>query len=217
MFPENRKEPMRQAVGFLGGTFNPVHNGHLLLAEEARVQFHLDEVLFVPNHLPPHRSPNAEELIDGETRYIMTILATLSHPRFRVSPIELSRQGPSYTYDTMVELKKGQPENQYYFIGGADCLIHHTWHRFEELSELLDGFLLASRSPDRFDAALQKVRLVSPAATRKFSEIKMAPVEIAATDIRRRIQAGQSIRYLVPESVGQFIERYRLYSEVYQH
>ncbi len=207
---------MGQNIGFLGGTFNPIHYGHLLLAEAAREQFNLDLVLFIPNSVPPHRDSTGSELLEDAQRYVMTILATLSNPCFRVSRIELDRKGPSYTYDTLVLLRQQNPENQYYFIGGADSLIQHSWFRFDDLLEALDGFLLTSRGKDTVENAREKVNKTTPRFSHKIKEIQMAPVSISATEIRDRLRKGRSIRYLVPESVEQYIQKEKLYAEVYQ-
>jgi len=207
---------MAQSTGFLGGTFNPIHNGHLLLAEEARAQFELDEVLFVPNHTPPHRQENNDWLLDGQTRFLMTVLATLHNPAFRVSGIELARGGVSYTVDTAEALRKERPSDRLYFICGADSLTEHHWHRFEDLMELLDGVLVSSRSTEQFEKAYDRLKAHSPKTAGKLREIQMPAVDISSSDIRRRLSAGRSIRYLVPEAVDTYISRYRLYAEVRQ-
>lgn len=206
---------MQKAIGILGGTFNPIHNGHLQLAEAARAQFQLNQILFMPNGTPPHRNAEAEHLFPKETRYLLCVLATLSNPHFLVSRVELDSPEPSYTYNTIQTLKKQNPGNRYFFISGTDSLIHHTWVRFNDLLQLLDGFLLAPRAGD-ISAALEKIKESAPQVIDKIKTIHMNPIPISATDIRARIEKKQTIRSLVPESVALYLEKYIMPQEAYR-
>lgn len=197
-------------IGLLGGTFNPIHCGHLILAERARAQFGLDRVLFIPNHVPPHRRIEADEMASKESRLIMCVMATLSNPAFHVSTIELDREGSSYTFDTVAALKKEIPSAGFHFICGADALTRHDWHRFPELMEMLDGLLLATRQEGIGDAR-RKVEKEAPEHSGKIRNVQMPIIEISATEIRNRVRKGESIRYFVPESVEEYIIRYGLY------
>lgn len=200
-------------LGFLGGSFNPIHQGHLRLAQTAGTQFGLDRVLFVPNHIPPHRSFQPLELAPDEMRYAMTVLATLPHPSFLVSTIELRRDGVSYTYDTTVELKRSFPNDELFLISGADTFIHHAWHRFSEILSLLDGLLLAPRAEENSKEVIRKLEEQFPQIASKSAEIRMPPVEVSSTMIRMRIKSGETIKNLVPEPVEEYIRRYQLYRE----
>jgi len=201
---------MAQSIGLFGGTFNPIHNGHLILAEEARIQHRLDLVLFIPNFIPPHRTHPALET-SAELRYMMTVFATVSNPFFSVSDIEIKRQGLSYTVDTVLELKRQNPENRYSLITGADALTLHRWHRFKELLEAVESLLVADRSTEGRDAVAEKLKQENPGLVEKLKAVTMTPVAVSSTEIRERIKNGSGIRYLVPESVEQFIERNLLY------
>lgn len=203
----------QKKLGFLGGTFNPIHYGHLCLAEESRTQFGLERILFIPNNIPPHRDAASRDFLGQEQRYIMTLLATLSNPNFSVSGIELKRNSVSYTVDTAIELKKIYPDHRIYFICGADALVHHAWHRLQDLLVLLEGVLIAPSHGEQPQKAIQKIKAEYPEASPKLKEVEMSPVEISSTEIRNRIRTGRSIRYLVHSLVNQYIEHYALYKE----
>lgn len=203
---------VKATIGILGGTFNPVHNGHLALAETAKKQFGLDRILFVPSAMPPHRREHPESLISSETRYELCALAVKPYADFHVSRIELDRQGPSFTYDTIHALKEQNPQHHYSFICGADTLVHHEWHRFDDLMEILDSLIVLNRGADS-NSAVEKIKRSSPESISKVKILQMTPLEISGSDIRARIRNGQNIHNLVPENVAQYIEKHKLYRE----
>jgi nicotinate-nucleotide adenylyltransferase len=198
-------------IGILGGTFNPVHLGHLILAETARIQFKLDQILFMPNYIPPHRSTGDEILAPSEDRYNMLLLAAISNLNFEVSSLELDKEELSYTFYTVEELTKLNPKNRYFFICGADALLLHDWYRFSELAEKLEGFLLAPRQGEGIEKVKEKMINRGFLAVRKIKKIDMIPIGISSTLIRTRIRERQPIRYLVPELVETYIYRKKLY------
>ncbi|WP_204517840.1 nicotinate-nucleotide adenylyltransferase [Brevibacillus fulvus] len=187
-------------IGIFGGTFDPIHYGHLLAAEQAREQAHLDEVWFMPARIPPHKQ--GKGISEEQHRYRMVQLAIADHPFFRITDLELKREGPSYTYDTMRILVERYPHCRFSFIVGGDMVeMLPTWHRFEELSELVQ-FIGLARPGASYDqtAASAYVRFVS-----------MPVWEISSTLIREKAAGGHSIRYLVPPAVETYIKEQRLY------
>jgi len=194
-----------QRIGIMGGTFDPIHYGHLVTAEIARSKFHLDMVAFVPSGHPPHK-----QSVPGhaEQRLMMTLLATVTNPRFQVSRAELDRQGPSYTYDTLMEFRELHGQScKFFFITGADAVLEmFTWRYAERLVEMCTfiaatrpGYRLAdvSRLPDDFNPKIELMQV--PA------------LSISSTDIRRRIREGEPIKYLLPEAVETYIYKQGLY------
>jgi len=192
-------------LGVMGGTFDPIHYGHLVTAEEALVQFSLDEVIFVPTGQPWMKE--GREVSPAEDRYLMTVIATASNPRFRVSRIEIDREGRTYTVDTLLALSAENPDAELYFITGADAILEiFEWKDPEEV--LSHAHFIAATRPGydlaRFDAA---------ASTRhpNVSVMNIPALAISSTDVRERVRAGRPIRYLVPEGVKSYIEKAGLY------
>ena len=194
-------------LGIMGGTFDPLHLAHLLMAEEARTRFDLDKVLFIPAGQPPHKI--AYDISDPEHRYAMALLGTAYNLAFEVSRIELDREGPSYSVDTIRQLRQLYgPDVAIYFILGADeALEIQSWHEVDSLPDLA-RFLVAPR-PD-FDIADLKTRL--PARFYAVMDLlPMMPVDISATDLRAKAASGKTIKYLVPDAVEAYIRKHRLY------
>jgi len=205
-----------RSIGIFGGTFNPVHFGHLAIAEEIRTKFNLDKIIFVPTHLPPHKQP--EDLAEAGMRTIMLFLATVSNPGFEVSTYEVDRGGKSYTIDTVRHFREMFTEKiQLHFIIGADMLREiSTWKNIEELLKLckfiavprpgydiqkiFDSYFLASSN---FNIASELLGNIS------IEDIPM--LDISASNIRKRVREFKSIKYLVPEAVEQFIHHQHLY------
>lgn len=196
-------------IGIMGGTFDPIHLGHLAMAESAREIFELDEVLFIPSARPPHK---AERKIESEAhRLMMTYLAVKSNENFHVSPMEMLRDGFSYTLDTVDELeRKFNHVAELFFIIGSDSMAElPTWHKSREL--VGKAHFVAAERPG-IEINLNEIK-------KFFGEESMAHIhkfttpglEISSTDIRERIKAGRSIKYLVPESVEEYIFREQLY------
>lgn len=182
----------------MGGSFDPVHIGHLILAEYALVNFALSKIIFVPNHLPPHKEA---AVANSQERYNMLKLAIMDNPRFEVSELELKRKGVSYTYDTLLELKRELPGAKLYFILGADAYSElETWKNYPELIKLTE-FIVASRPGTK----LKKLAGV------KVHKLSMPEIEISSSYLRERAKAKLSFRYLVPERVRDYILNYKLY------
>ena len=192
-------------LGVMGGTFNPIHHGHLVAAEVIRDEFELDEVLFVPSGKPPHKEN--DEIAPPEHRWMMTLLATISNEHFSASAIEIERKGESYTRDTLVEFKKIYGERtEIYFITGADAIAEiSTWHKTEDLPGLAK-FIAASRPGYKLDW-----ERIDPRFRKCTYLIEIPALAISSTDIRRRIREGKTIKYLVPEAVEKYIYKNGLY------
>ena len=196
-----------QRLGIMGGTFDPIHYGHLLMAEEARQAFALDQVVFVPNGRPAHKK--AYLVSAPEDRYAMTLLATGSNPYFSTSRIEIERPGPSYTIDTLRAFRQMYPDlDALYFITGADAVLEIlTWHEYDKLvrecrfiAVTRPGFVL-ERLPEVVDAEFLD----------RVSFLPIPGLDISSTDIRRRVREGRSVKYLTPEPVEAYIQQQGLY------
>ncbi|MBI3330759.1 MAG: nicotinate (nicotinamide) nucleotide adenylyltransferase [Candidatus Omnitrophica bacterium] len=183
-------------IGIFGGTFNPIHLGHLLLAETAREALALDRVLFIPAHQPPHK--RVRGLLPGPVRLKLIELATRDHPAFVASDIELARPGPSYSIETVRLLRQRLPDAKLFLLVGEDMLAAR-WLAWDELRRRCT--IVAARRPGA----------PRPASVRGVTWLAMPQVGIASTDIRRRLAAGCSIRYLVPPAVERHILQHRLY------
>jgi len=188
-----------ERIGILGGSFNPIHLGHLILAEQAKEQLRLDKVIFVPARQSPHK--RKKTLACASDRYQMLKLAIKSHTSFEVSNTELKRDGISYSVETVRQFRKKFSKAKLYFIVGSDFLKQFSaWKDVKELSRLCK-FVIAERpkySARKLPESMQP--------------IQMRPLEISSTDIRRRIRSKKSIRYLVPEPVRIYIAKKKLYS-----
>lgn len=200
---------MSKIIGIIGGTFNPIHYGHLLMGEFSRLQQHLDKVIFMPNHIPPHRERS--KLSSSEDRYTMTLLATLSNPAFSVSRMELDRTTLSYTYDTILALKTNKTQ-KCVFICGADTLLEHKWYRFQELLKLLEAILVCPRRAYTFDSVTKKYSALSKKLLKKIRPLEMPLIDISSSFIRKCLAKRESIKYLLPEAVESYIIKNNLYS-----
>ncbi len=198
---------MSEAIGIMGGTFDPIHFGHLLAAEEARRCYGLTRVIFIPNGQPPHKKQY--EVTPAEQRYEMVVLATASNPAFETSRLELDRPGPSYAVETVQALRKtlGQ-EIGLYFITGADAIREIlTWREPKRLLELC-SFVAAMRpgyDPRSVEEALD------PEWQARIHWLAIPGVDISSTELRRRAGAGESLRYLTTQAVARYIEAKGLY------
>lgn len=205
-----------KSVALFGGTFNPIHHGHLAIAEEVRAKFNLDKVIFVPTFAPPHKE--SMDLVDAKKRLIMVHLAAVSNPCFEVSNIEVDRGGKSYTFDTVKYFSQHFGEKvQLYFIVGADMLAEiATWKNIEELVKIC-RFIAVSRPGYDVQKIFNQCFLASEnyvAASNLLENIILentTMLDISATDIRRRVKEWKSIKYLLPEPVEQFIHNNHLY------
>ena len=197
---------MGRRLGVMGGTFDPIHHGHLTTAEEALGQFGLDEVVFVPTGRPWMKEHEA--VSPPEHRYLMTVIATASNPRFTVSRIEIDRDGPTYTVDTLRALAEREADAELFFITGADAMLEilHYWRDPNEILELAH-FIAATRPG--YDIAAFEAE--APTRNPRVSVMNIPALAISSTDIRSRVREGRPIRYLVPEGVKSYVEKARLY------
>jgi len=193
----------------MGGTFDPIHYGHLVAAEEAMTGLGLDEVVFVPSAQPPHKPPG--DVSCAQHRYVMAILATTGNRRFTVSPVELGRPGPSYTIDTIDELSGAYgPHVELRLITGLDALLEiRTWREYRRL--LAGCRIIAVTRPGKDVSALTELTLQLGDLGGQLELFPVTALAISASDIRRRVRQGQSIRYLVPDAVLAYIEKHGLY------
>lgn len=190
-------------IGIFGGTFDPVHLGHLVVAEEIREQFGLDKVIFVPAAQPPHKGPGS--VTDPWVRYKMVALAIADNPHFEVSDIEIRHLGKSYTIDTIHELKdRYGPDYQIFFIMGADSLLEMpTW---KDPEGILNSCAVIVTTRPGFD-----LNRVDPHYRNRVQLVRVTPIDISSTEIRRRVREGRSIKYLVPRKVEEYIHKERVY------
>lgn len=189
-------------LGVMGGTFDPIHHGHLVAASEAQSLLDLDEVVFVPTGQPWQK---AERTVSPpEHRYLMTVVATASNPRFTVSRVDIDRDGPTFTIDTLRDLRAARPDDELFFITGADALAQIlSWKDADELFELAHfvgvtrpGYELSESGLPQDRVTLQEVPAMS----------------ISSTNCRDRVAAGEPVWYLVPDGVVQYINKYALYT-----
>lgn len=200
---------LKKRIGIMGGTFNPIHQGHLILAETAREYCELDEVLFIPSGNSYMKA--SDEILDGETRISMTALAIEDNPYFTLSSIEVEREGATYTCDTIRELKERNPSAEYYFIMGADTLF--TIEKWKNSEEILRKCSLIVESRDEKDASELKEK-ASELQKKYQAYIIVLPerkVDISSTEIRNRLEKGESVRYMIPDKVLSYIEKNNLY------
>lgn len=195
-------------LALFGGTFDPVHYGHLRLAEEACEAANLERVLFMPAHTSPFRT--AERLSDPEHRLQMLRLATKDNPRFEVSDIEIQRGGVSYTIDTVRTLRQQYPNAELFLILGADALQGFTAWREPDVIAQECGLLVGVRP--HYDLQATLAQLPDPIRQR-VQPVPMTPLGISASDLRQRVRQGRSIRYLTPPHVIEYIQQHRLYLE----
>jgi nicotinate-nucleotide adenylyltransferase len=189
-------------LGVMGGTFDPIHHGHLVAASEVQSLYGLDEVVFVPTGQPWQKADR--RVSSAEDRYLMTVIATASNPRFTVSRVDIDRPGPTYTIDTLRDIKADRPDDELFFITGADALAEIlSWKDADRLFELAHfigvtrpGHVLSDKGLPEHRVTLQEVPAMA----------------ISSTDCRARVADGEPVWYLVPDGVVQYINKYRLYA-----
>jgi nicotinate-nucleotide adenylyltransferase len=191
----------------MGGTFDPVHNGHLVAASEVTDLFDLDEVVFVPTGQPWQKS---RDVTPAEDRYLMTVIATASNPRFSVSRVDIARGGATYTRDTLRDLRRLNPDADLYFITGADALASIlSWQDWEEMFALAK-FVGVSRPGYELDGDhIQKALKEMPPDA--LTLVEVPALAISSTDCRKRAEVGRPIWYLVPDGVVQYVSKRNLY------
>jgi len=191
-------------IGVMGGTFDPVHHGHLVAASEVAHIFALDEVIFVPTGEPYQKV--TRQVSPAEDRYLMTVIATASNPRFQVSRVDIDRGGPTYTIDTLRDLRAAAgPQDELFFITGADALAEIlTWHDVDELFGLAH-FIGCTRPGHRLS--------VAGLPDGQVSLVEIPALAISSTECRARVEAGEPVWYLVPDGVVQYIAKRGLYAK----
>ena len=186
-------------LGVMGGTFDPIHNGHLVAASEVAAALNLDQVVFVPTGAPE----NKPEVTGGEHRYLMTVIATAANPRFLVSRVDIDRDKPTYTVDTLTDLKNSYPDAELFFITGSDAIAQIlAWKEVQRLWDLAH-FVAVSRPGH----ALQ----IPDVPTGTVTVVEVPALSISSTDCRNRVSNGEPIWYLVPDGVVQYIGKHGLY------
>ncbi|NDU75497.1 nicotinate-nucleotide adenylyltransferase [Actinomadura sp. DSM 109109] len=192
----------KRRLGIMGGTFDPIHHGHLVAASEVAHYYSLDEVVFVPTGISAHKE--GAKVVAAEDRYLMAVIATASNPRFSVSRVDIDRPGPTYTVDTLRDMRKLHgPDTELFFITGADALEKMlTWHDTAELFELAH-FVGVTRPGHRLaDPGLPDGRV---------SLMEVPALSISSTECRERVGSGEPIWYLVPDGIVQYINKRGLY------
>ncbi|MBW5481360.1 nicotinate-nucleotide adenylyltransferase [Streptomyces bambusae] len=193
--------PVKRRLGVMGGTFDPVHHGHLVAASEVAALFHLDEVVFVPTGQPWQKSQRA--VSPAEDRYLMTVIATASNPQFSVSRIDIDRGGPTYTIDTLRDLATLNDDADLFFITGADALAQIlTWRNAEELFSLAHFIGVTRPGHHLTDDGLPEGGV---------SLVEVPALAISSTDCRARVAQGDPVWYLVPDGVVRYIDKRKLY------
>ena len=186
-------------IAVMGGTFDPIHHGHLDAASEVAQSFDLDEVVFVPTGRPWQKA----DVTESEHRYLMTVIATASNPQFTVSRVDIDRAGPTYTIDTLRDLKRERPGADLFFITGADAVAQILgWRNHQELWDLAH-FVAVSRPGH--------VLTTEGLPTEDVSQLEIPALSISSTDCRARVSRGPPVWYLVPDGVVQYIAKHHLY------
>ena len=192
----------KKKTGIMGGTFNPIHIGHLLLAESARDSFGLDEILFIPSGRSYMK--REAEVLDRRIRFEMTKLAIEDNPAFSISDIEIKRSGNTYTCDTLLLLKEQQPETEFYI---------EAWRKPEYIFRTCT-VLAAVRDDKDNDKLAEQISCLEEKFGAHIFQITFKEIDISSTDIRMRLAGGQSIRYMVPDKVISYIKKHHLYAEI---
>jgi nicotinate-nucleotide adenylyltransferase len=194
----------RRRVGVMGGTFDPIHHGHLVAASEVQSWFDLDEVVFVPTGQPWQKADRT--VSPAEDRYLMTVIATAANPRFNVSRVDIDRHGPTYTIDTLRDLSALHPDADLYFITGADALAALlTWRDHDELFDLAQ-FVGVTRPGHEMDEST-----LDGLPADRITLVEIPALAISSTDCRDRVERDEPVWYLVPDGVVQYIGKHELY------
>ena len=199
-------------IGILGGTFNPVHMGHLFMAEHARVEMELDMILFIPTGVPYMK--NSKEILPSDSRMKMLELSIASNPYFLTSDIEIKREGNTYTFETLEELHQLYPNAELFFLVGADCLF--TIERWYQPQRIFDNctLLAANRNDVPQKELLEKKQFLENRFHAKVVLLDVPQIDISSTKVRENVKQGKSIRYMVTNQVHDYILQNNYYREV---
>ncbi|CCO07907.1 nicotinate-nucleotide adenylyltransferase [Desulforamulus hydrothermalis] len=199
-----------QKICLMGGTFDPIHYGHLVVAEEVRQKFNLPKVLFIPAARPPHKTD--QDITDATHRVNMVRLAVASNPYFAVSTLEVARQGLSYTIDTVRQIKQLYQTEKIYFITGADAVLQII--NWKEAAQLLSmcTFIAATRPGYNLNNLQSSLASLPQDIIERILPLEVPALSISSSDIRQRVREGRSIKYLLPEAVEAYIFKNRLYT-----
>ncbi|QQC44578.1 nicotinate-nucleotide adenylyltransferase [Schaalia meyeri] len=191
----------RRVIGIMGGTFDPIHHGHLVAASEVMDVYGLDQVVFVPTAMQPFKA--GRRVTSAEHRYLMTVIATASNPRFAVSRVDIDRGGTTFTIDTLADLSREYPDSDFYFITGADALAQIAqWKDSDTLFEQAHFIGVTRPGHNLSDPGLPHESV---------SLLEVPAMAISSTDCRSRVEEGKPVWYLVPDGVVQYINKYGLY------
>lgn len=198
-------------IGIIGGTFDPIHNGHLLIAENSRKAFNLDKIIFMPAGIPPHKRD--KDVSSNIHRYNMTLLAINNNDYFFLSPLELKKEGVSFTIDTIKYLNSIYKDTEIYFILGSDSLFQiDTWKNYKELLTLCN-FIVAARPNYNNEKLKATVEDLNGLYNSSIHILEGPVLDISSSEIRERVRKGVSISYLVPESVEKYVYKHKLYRD----
>ncbi len=205
-----QRKVIMNKIGIMGGTFNPIHHGHLFLAENAYEQAGLDKVLFMPLKNPPHKTiPNN---ITDQHRIDMVKLAIENNPHFELSDIELKREGMTYTADTLTYLKEKHPEDEYYFIVGTDSLFYmQDWMQPQVIFDL-STVVTAGRDNADEERISKHIEYLEKTFHARIIHIKMPMIDISSEEIRKRLTTGRTVRYYISDVVIEYIKNNKLYT-----
>lgn len=199
----------RRKIGIMGGSFNPIHYGHLLMAENARQQYDLDKVWFMPNGNPPHK--DGKSMLDAETRCIMTELAIYDNKYFVLSRHETDKENVSYTYNTLTELTRTYKDTEFYFIMGGDSIDYFEDWAHPEIISKLCVILVAARDDVETAKLESRISEISGKYGSDIRIISSPPFDVSSNMIRERVSKGISIKYLLPSEVEEYIMEHNLY------
>jgi len=198
-------------VGIFGGTFDPIHLGHLRVAEEVAEKFRLDRVIFIPAGTPPHRRQPETSAMH---RLSMVQCAISGNTRFTTSPLETQRSGKSYTIDTLIKLSQLHPRDEFFLIIGADQMVKlRKWYQSDQLFQYCRIVAISRPGTPLAEIQAKMAADFPPAQLRRISFLQVSALDISSTEIRKKLREGRSIRYLVPKKVGQYIAHHHLYQK----